>query len=249
MAALYIWAMHVLNQFLDRGASTYNEPDQAHFYKTHRTRLMITGLGAVAIALVLAWSLGHGVLLAMAGVSALGVVYGIPIVPVRRDRQWSGAKIKDIPGSKTLAESLAWGVVIALIPLLEVGRVAWAGTLEAFVFVVSVVYVRSALFDVFRVQGYLIVGVETLPITIGERRTIRLLKTVLAGCGVVLLVAGLSATVPSFSYLLLLPVASLGLTIFTYEHRWLYPGHRLATMVEANLLLAGLLGLLWQAVA
>jgi len=248
MAALYIWAMHVLNRFLDRGASTYNEPDQAHFYKTHRTRLIITGVGAVAVALMLAWSLGVGVLVAMAGVSGLGVVYSIPIVPVRRERRWKGAKIKDIPGSKTLAESLAWGVVIALIPLLENGFISWPGTVAAFVFVVSVVYVRSALFDIFQVQGDLIVGVETLPITIGEKRTIHLLKAVLAACGVLLLAACLSTAISSFSCLLVLPLATLALTLITYEKRWLYPGHRLESLVEANLFLAGLLGVIWQGI-
>ncbi len=246
MAALYIWAMHVLNRFLDRGASTYNEPDQAHFYKTHRTRLIITGVGAVAVALMLAWSLGAAVLAAMAGVSALGVVYGIPIVPVRRERRWRGAKIKDIPGSKTLAESLAWGVVIALIPLLEDGFISWPGTVAAFVFVVSVVYVRSALFDIFQVQGDLIVGVETLPITIGEKRTIHLLKAILAVCGVVLVAACLMTAISSFSCLLVLPLATLALTLITYEKRWLYPGHRLESLAEVNLLLAGLLGVIWQ---
>ncbi len=247
MAALYIWAMHVLNQFLDRGASTYNEPDQAHFYSTHRTRLVITGLGAVAVALMLAWTLGIAVMIAMAGVSLLGIVYGVPIVPVRRRNRWQAAKIKDVPGSKTLAESLAWGVVIALIPLLEDVQTAGSGVTVSFLFVLAVVYVRSALFDIFEVQGDMIVGIETLPVTIGEKRTVQLLKGVLAGCGVLLLGAGLLGAVPPIAYPLLLCVGSLALTIRTYETRWLYPGLRLETLVEANPILAGLVGLVWQA--
>jgi 4-hydroxy-3-methylbut-2-enyl diphosphate reductase len=247
MAALYIWAMHVLNRFFDRGASTYNEPDQAHFYSSHRMRLVITGLGAVGVALTLAWTLGTAVMFAMAGVSLLGIVYGVPVVPVRRGSRWRTAKIKDVPGSKTLAESLAWGVVIALIPLLENGGTAWPGVPVSFFFVLAVVYVRSALFDIFEVQGDMIVGIETLPITIGEKRTMQLLKAVLAACALLLLGAGLLKAVPSISYALLLCVASLALTIHAYENRWLYPGVRLETLVEANLILSGLLGLAWQA--
>ncbi len=249
MSALYIWAMHVLNQFFDRGASTYNEPDQAHFYKTHRTRLIITGLGAVAVALVLAMSLGAAVMIAMAGVSALGIVYGIPFVPVRRNRRWRTAKIKDIPGSKTLAESMAWGVVIAFIPLLETTAATWFGSLVAFFFLLAVVYVRSALFDIFEMQGDMIVGIETLPVTIGEKRTLQLLKVVLAGCALLLLGAGLAGVVPPLAYLLLVCPASLGLTIHTFESRWLHPGLRLETLVEGNLFLAGLVTLVWQMVS
>ncbi len=249
LAALYIWAMHVLNQFFDRGASTYNEPDQAYFYKTHRTRLIITGLGAVAVALMLALSLGTAVMIAMAGVSALGILYGIPVVPVRLESRWQTAKIKDIPGSKTVAVSLEWGVVIVLIALLENGGAAWPGRMLAFLFVLSVVYVRSALFDIFEMQGDMIVGIETLPVTIGEKRTLLLLKVLLGGCGALLLAAGLWAPVSPLAFLLLVCVGSLALTIHTYESRWLYPGLRLETLVEGNLVLTGLVGVLWQAIS
>ncbi len=249
MAALYIWAMHVLNQFLDRGASTYNEPDQAHFYKAHRTRLIITGAGAVAVSLMLAWTLGVAVMIAMAGVSALGIVYGIPVVPVRRKNRWQAARIKEIPGSKTMAESLAWGFVIALIPLLENGGIALPGTIVSFFFVLSMVYVRSALFDIFEVQGDMIAGIETLPVTMGEKRTLQLLKVVLGGCGLMLLGAGLWGAVPDLAFFLILCVLSFALTIKTFQSQWLYPGLRLETVVEGNLLLAGVVGLVWQTVS
>ncbi|MGD8389163.1 MAG: 4-hydroxy-3-methylbut-2-enyl diphosphate reductase [Desulfobacteraceae bacterium] len=249
LATLYIWAMRVLNRFLDRGASTYNEPDRAHFYKTHRTVLIVCGIGAVALALALAWQLGVAVLASVAGVSALGIAYSIPIMPVRRRERWRTAKIKDIPGSKTFAESLAWGVVIAVIPLLENGSAPWPSTGIAFFFVLALVNVRSGLFDIFQAQGDLIVGVETLPITIGEKRTLNLLKGILAGVGLLLLGGGIAGLVTPFAYMLLVVVLSFSMTLGVYEKRWMYPGLRLEAVVEGNLFLAGLLGLLWQAVS
>lgn len=249
IAALYIWAMRILNRFLDRGASTYNEPDRASFYKKHRPVLVLSGAGAVAVALALAWSLGWAILLAVAGVSALGIVYSIPIVPVRLREKWKRVKIKDIPGSKTFAESLAWGVVIALIPLLENGKSALAAEFINFLFVLSVANVRSALFDIFQSQGDLIVGVETLPITIGEKKTLRLLKTVLVSGALVLVGGVVSGTVTSFGWTLLVVLFTFGMTIGVYEKRLLYPGLRMEALVEGNLILAGFLGLVWQAVS
>ncbi len=246
MASLYIWAMHVLNQFLDRGASAYNEPDQAQFYQTQRTRLLITGIGAVSVSLMLALTVAVPVMIAMAGVSALGVVYGLPVVPMRRQSRWRTARIKEIPGSKTMAESLAWGFVIALVPLLENPGGPLPGTIVSFLYVISIVYVRSALFDIFEVQGDMIVGIETLPVTMGEKRTVQLLKGILLGCGLMLFGAGLMSLVPSLSFFLLLCIISLAFTLHTYQSRWLYPGLRLEIMVEGNLLLTGLLALLWQ---
>jgi len=109
------------------------------------------------------------------------------------------------------------------------------------------VYVRSGLFDIFEVQGDMIVGIETLPVTMGEKRTLQLLKAVLGVCGLMLLGAGLWGSVPSLVFFLLLCMISFGLTIKTFESQWLYPGLRLETVVEANLLLAGVVGLAWQA--
>jgi 4-hydroxy-3-methylbut-2-enyl diphosphate reductase len=246
LAALYIWAMRILNRFLDRGASAYNEPDRAHFYKAHKQILVIGGIGAVAVALALAWRLGVTVMIAVAGVSALGIIYSIPIVPAKFREKWKTAKIKDIPGSKTFSESLAWGVVIALIPLLESGPAQWASAFVSFLFVLSVANVRSALFDIFQIQGDLIVGVETLPISIGEKKTIRLLKWVLTASGLILLGGIISGLITSFGWILLLVIATFALTVRVYEKRWLYPGLRLEAMVEGNLIVAGILGVIWQ---
>jgi 4-hydroxy-3-methylbut-2-enyl diphosphate reductase len=170
-------------------------------------------------------------------------------MPVRRRERWRTAKIKDIPGSKTFAESLAWGVVIAVIPLLENGSAPWPSTGIAFFFVLALVNVRSGLFDIFQAQGDLIVGVETLPITIGEKRTLNLLKGILAGVGLLLLGGGIAGLVTPFAYMLLVVVLSFSMTLGVYEKRWMYPGLRLEAVVEGNLFLAGLLGLLWQAVS
>jgi 4-hydroxy-3-methylbut-2-enyl diphosphate reductase len=108
------------------------------------------------------------------------------------------------------------------------------------------VYVIGGLFDIFQVQGDLIVGVETLPITFGEKKTLRLLKGIIIAAALFLLAAPLLRVVGPFSYLLLFCCLSLFLSLLTYERRWLYPGIRLETLVEGNFFLAGLLGLIWH---
>ncbi|MEW6669424.1 MAG: 4-hydroxy-3-methylbut-2-enyl diphosphate reductase [Thermodesulfobacteriota bacterium] len=246
LAFLYIYAMHVLNRFLDKGASTYNDPERARFYRRHRIWFFHTGIGAIVAALVLSFFLGSTVLLAMAGLSLLGMVYSIPVVPVSKRLIWRYSKIKDIPGSKTFSQALAWAALISLLPLLEPVAISWGPTLLSFFFVFAMVYVRSALFEIFELQGDLIVGRETLPIALGEKRTFLLLKGIILVGGLVLAVAPLVCSVCAFSYLLLPCFLSLTLTLLAYERRWLYPGTRLEAMVEGNLFLAGLLALCWH---
>ena len=95
-------------------------------------------------------------------------------------------------------------------------------------------------------QGDLFVGAETLPITLGEERTLLLLKGVALFLGLFLIAAPLSGAVGSFSYLLLFTVLSSTLYLFAYERRWFHPGRRFEALVEGNFFLAGLLGLIWQ---
>lgn len=246
LALLYIYAMHVLNRFLDKGASTYNDPERAGFYGKHRGFLIFSGVFSMIGALGLSYYLGTMVFFAIAGLSILGIIYSIPIVPISLRHMWRYSKIKDIPGSKTLSVALAWGVLISLLPLLEPTSMAWPAAIVSFLSVFSMVYVRSALFDIFQVQGDLIVGVETLPIVLGEKRTLLLLRWVILFGALFLASAALTGLVGPFSYLLLLVFLSLSLCLLIYQKRWLYPGTRLEAMVEGNFFLAGLLALSWQ---
>ena len=246
LAFLYIYAMHVLNRFLDKGASTYNDPERANYYRRHRIWLILTGIASIMGALALSYYLGARVFFAMAGLSILGIIYSIPVVPISLRHLWRYSKIKDIPGSKTLSEALGWSAVITLLPLLESGQVEWPAAIISFLLVFSMVYVRSALFDIFQVQGDLIVGVETLPITLGEKRTLLLLKGIILSTALILIAVPIFGLAGPFSYCLLLPLLSLLISLLIYEKRWLYTGTRLEAIVEGNFYLAGLLGLIWH---
>lgn len=249
LAFCYVYAMHVLNRLLDKGASAYNDPEVANFYRTYRTFLVLSGIVSVITALALSYYLGLAVFFAMAGLNLLGITYSIPLVPEGIRHLWDYSRIKDIPGSKTLSEALAWGAVIALLPLLGSPKIALLAAVAAFIFVFCLTYIRSALFDIFQAQGDLIVGVETLPITLGEERTLLLLKGVAVFAAAFLIAATLSRATGPFAYLMLLCVLSSALCLWAYERKWLHPGRRFEALVEGNFFLAGLLGLIWQILA
>ena len=246
LAFLYIYAMHVLNRLVDKGTSTYNDPERAAFYRTYHGLLILSSLVAIAGALVLSAFISLSALVATAGLSVLGTIYSLPIVPLGRRHLWRYSKIKDIPGSKTFVQAFAWAAVIALLPLLGTPPVSRVGEIVSFVFVFSVVYVRAAFFDIFQVQGDLIVGAETLPITLGEKRTLWLLRRVILGGSVLLAAAPVLGWAGPFAYLLLLCYLTLTLCILAYEKGVFSPGTRSEAVVEGNLFLAGILALFWQ---
>ena len=75
------------------------------------------------------------VLIAIAGPSmanllfTIGFIYSVRIVPTSLGHLWRYSTIKEIPGSKTLSTALAWGAVIALLPLLESTGLEWPAAL------------------------------------------------------------------------------------------------------------------------
>ncbi|MBW2358200.1 MAG: UbiA family prenyltransferase [Deltaproteobacteria bacterium] len=245
---LYIYAMHVLNRFLDKGASAYNDPESAAFLKKYRPLLIMTAIAAVTGALAVSLSVGLSTFLALSGLSFLGIVYSVPFIPERIRHRYPYTKIKDIPGSRSLSESLAWVAIITILPLLDMAHIIWPSAIVAVLIVFSMSYARAILFNIFQAQGDLLVGTETLPIILGEKRTLTLLKIILLLSAFIIILSPVLALVGSFSFIMLLPLLALSLCLLSYERRWLYPGTTLEALVEGTFFLAGFLALIWQAV-
>jgi 4-hydroxy-3-methylbut-2-enyl diphosphate reductase len=246
VASLYIFAMHILNHFLDKEAGQYNEPDRAQFLAKHRVFLIGSGVLAALAALLLCARLGpwpFGLVLVM---SVLGLLYSVPVIPARLERRIGFERLKDIPGSKTLSAALAWAFMVALLPALAEGRFdPWATPL-AFAFTLVLLFVRCALFDILDVQGDLIVGKETIPLFLGETKTRRLLLNLTLGLAAVLVLAPLLTPVSSLAWALLAPVAGLEAMQVLLTRPWLMPGAISEGLVDLNFWLAGLTALAWS---
>ena len=246
LALLYVYGMHVLNRFLDREANKYNDPGIVLFYTRHKAFLIATSLVGIATGLILCLSLGIAQFLVFLALTILGLIYSIPIIPWRFGYLGRYTKIKDLPGSKTLAEALAWGTISSLLPIIGWSRPLWPGVLISFLFVFSMCYVRSALFDILNIQGDLIVGKETLPIALGEERALRLLL-LLTGifAGILLLSTG-GGVVSKLGYPLTACFLIAFLYLTAYQKGWIRDGFSLQSLVDGNLLFAGVLAFTWN---
>jgi (E)-4-hydroxy-3-methyl-but-2-enyl pyrophosphate reductase len=241
----HIYAMHILNHLLDRGASEYNDPARSQFYQKYRSVFIISGTGAVLFSLALALTLGWAPFLFLAAISTLGILYSFQIVPAVWQRFTRMKKIKDIPASKTLSVALGWGGVTTLIPAMAEHQSLNPALVIIFFVICSFVYIRSGLFDVLDIQGDMIVGKETLPIIIGEEKTIRVLKRLSLLTMFGLSASALGGLLPFWSLWLLISfLYQLGL-VLVYEKNRALPGNVFfETMVESGFILAGLSALL-----
>ncbi len=248
LALFYVYSMHVLNRFLDKGASTYNDPGVALFYNQRKAFLITTSLTGIGAGLILSLYLGMAQFVLFLVLTLLGIVYSIPIIPLRFRYLGRYAKIKDLPGSKTMAEALAWGIISSLLPIIGWPKPFWPGVLMSFLFVSSMCYVRSGLFDILNIQGDLIVGRETLPIALGEEKALNLLLLINTFFGIFILVATSIGIISNLGLLLIICFVSSFIYLTAYQKGWMRDGSRLQAIAESNLLLPGLLALIWSAV-
>ncbi len=246
-AFFYIYAMHVLNQFLDKEAGQYNDPDRAHFLSKHHRFLVGSGVVSSAAALGLCYTLGWLPLGLVAVMSVMGLLYSVPLAPRWLTRRTGIQRLKDIPGSKTLSAAVAWAFTVVVLPAVALGPPPAAAAGVAFVYTLVLVLVRCALFDVLDVQGDLIVGKETIPILLGEERTRRLLWWLTAGLAGLMILAAGAGLVPDLGLWLCLPVAGMAAMQFVQARAWITPGVLSEGLADLNFWLAGLVALVWRA--
>ena len=243
MAVLYLLCMHTFNNLIDITSDRYNDPDRATFYQQNRNLLSaLTGLFGLG-GLLIACKMGPLFLLLLLCMSFMGIVYIISLVP-----HIGGGfkpKIRDIPGSKTVFVALAWGIVTTIVPALDgFGRIRLV-TVLVFFWSVSLVFVRTAFFDILDMQGSRIVGKETIPILLGEKRTMGLLKNLAGLMMIVLCIASAVGAVSTLGYLLSICPLSMLMFLSAYERGGISSGLRQGFLMESHFILAGLLTALW----
>jgi len=245
---LFLYSIHTLNHFLDREAGEYNAPERIGLYRRHRTWYVTSGIVSQAAVLGITTSMGLRVFLATVLVMVMGLLYSIPLVPESLRHRIPYTKIKDFPGSKSISVALGWGAVTTLLPALGgefPPAVTWLCTL-ALVFVL--VFVRSAMFELLDVQGDLIVGKETLPILLGESRSLHLLTFMTLGLSIFLAAVYIlgwgGGVFLWFEICCLYVMIYLGL----YKKQRLRSGAALEGLVESTFVLAGVLAYLHNVV-
>jgi len=246
LAMLYVFSMHVLNRFLDKEASAYNDPTIARFYTQHKNFLITISLIGIGAGLLLSLVLGIAQFLLFFALTILGLVYSIPIIPWRFGYLGRYAKIKDLPGSKSIAEALAWGTISSLLPIIGWPAPLWPGVLVSFFFVSSMCYIRSGLFDILNIQGDLIVGKETLPIALGEERALKLLLFVSSIFGIFILLSTAIGVVSNLGYFYIVCFLISFFYLEAYYKGWMRDGYLLQSIAEVNLLLAGVFAFIWE---
>ncbi|MFH1980467.1 MAG: 4-hydroxy-3-methylbut-2-enyl diphosphate reductase [Pseudomonadota bacterium] len=241
IAALYVQSMHTLNHLTGSKSDRYNDPVRANFYSRHRLSLSTLALLAGGAGLLTAYTLGILATIILTAISATGLSYNLNVLPPSIRARYR--RIKDIPGSKTVLIAAAWGVVTTLLPAVTEPRVSWGAVAAVLGWATCMVFVRTAFFDLLDIQGDRIVGKETIPILMGEQKTLWMLYVLLAaGMATLLTAAGNGLLPPVAAALAVCPLSFTGL-MRAYQRGAIMAGIRLEFATESVFILCGIISL------
>jgi (E)-4-hydroxy-3-methyl-but-2-enyl pyrophosphate reductase len=242
---LYLFAMHNLNRFTDRKKQKFNDPLRALFYEKYRWPLLVISALSLGFALTLVVEQGIMSFLLLAGMSMLGIFYSVQVIPRSLLPNITVRGLKEIPGSKTFMVAVAWAFVTTLIPAWSTDSYPGFMTFAVLLFVLLLVFVRNAFFDVMEVQGDRIVGKETLPVWIGEKKTLTILHILMGFLLVMLVLMPLLGLMTRVGFWLLPGLLYIIGLIRLYEKEKISQGPRLEFYLETVFYL--LAGLAWVA--
>jgi (E)-4-hydroxy-3-methyl-but-2-enyl pyrophosphate reductase len=245
VAFFYVYAMHLLNHFTDK-ASKFNDPVQTIFYGRHRRFLLVTGVLSSLMALALGAYLGLLPFIFVLVMSGIGLMYSFKFIPDRVARVTGVTRLKEIPGSKTMFTAVAWGVLAALIPVVCSDQATSGATAIAFFFVAGMIFIRSGLFEIMAIEGDRVVGKETLAIALGKERTLNLLSLGSLAFIAMLVWAAWTGVISSLGYLLSLSGVYMLGYLLLYRRLNLESSLLLESLVEGNMIVAGLLAFIWD---
>ncbi len=240
LASLYVFAMVLFNNLAGQTVAVFSEPRRARFYSAHRRAITGTALGAAFCAVLLALVEGWLPFVMIIVAIGLGISYILPWFPGRLMKLLHERRLRNIPASKDVASAFGWATVCAVVPFLASGGRPAAGTAVAFVFVATIVFIRSVLTDVRRIQGDRLVGHETIPTVVGITATKIVLGVLATLVASLLIVASILGWTPRVGYGLVACVLYACGYLYLYHERIIFQGLSFETVVDSNFLLAGL---------
>jgi 4-hydroxybenzoate polyprenyltransferase len=175
------FSVYNLNRKTDEAEDAINRADRYSFTKRFEKHLFFAALITYGLALAIATFYGIAAILVILIPLVLGVLYSIPCLPPSTGYR----RLKEIPVVKNLVVGFAWGTTLTLIPLLVTNTPVSMVTAVTFVFFFTYAFIASTLPDIRDREGDAQAGVRTIPVVIGEERTLTLitLMNIIIGVG------------------------------------------------------------------
>lgn len=216
VVGLVTFAVYVADRIADADGDAVSAPRRAAFVRRHADALYVAA--AVAYGLAVALSvLGGPLVLGLALLPGLfWVVYASNWVPA-----FGGGvgRLKDVFLVNSAVVALAWAVTLTLMPLAfaDVGVTPTTGVVFVYFFVR--VFTNTEIPNVRDVEADRAIGVPTLPVVVGKRRTRQVLSALDLGTAVLVGGAVLAGVLPALLAVPLLAGVGYSLVVTAFVGR------------------------------
>jgi len=241
IAFLYVYAIHVLNRLISRKPAGLVGSFREESYHRHKNIYLYTALLSIVAALALAFNNAVIVFIFLFIISFAGMLYNMRILP----QKWHFRSLKDLPGSKNISMSVAWGIVAAILPALNKNNSLNAGLIVAFCFTFGIVFIRSAMSDILEIQSDKLIGQETIPVFFGKMLTITILKIISLILFTLLLLSYPAGWSTSLSIFLLLCILYIWICFQFCDKKNVLSGAVKEGLLETSYIIAGFCVFLW----
>jgi 4-hydroxy-3-methylbut-2-enyl diphosphate reductase len=242
IASFFVYAMHVLNRLLGLKPAGLVGSFREETYHLHGKLYCFNALASILVALVLAFNNAVLPFIFLFIVSLAGVFYNMKILPPK----WRFRSLKDLPGSKNIFMSIAWGIVAAILPALNKDYSLHAGLIVAFGFTFGIVFIRSAMSDILEIQSDKLIGQETIPVFFGKTKTLTVLKIISLILLALLLFSYPSGWTSSLSFFLLACILYIWICFQFCDKESVLSGAVKEGLLETSYIMAGFCVLLWR---
>lgn len=246
IAFLYVFAVHVFNRYNERLKDEFFDPARTRFFKDHGKLLIVAAVASALTALYLSYLLGFVSFIFLLFSYLMGMIYALRIVPEKLQPIIKYKRIKDFPGSRDLLVSLAWAWVIVVIPYLITGTRSIYQTVSILVFLISSVFIRSVVFDIISIEGDRIVGRETIPILIGQRKTQTILMILAVFTGVFMLASSYTGFIPELGYFLSIFPVLMVIELYIFQKRRVQESKLFEMIIDSNFVITGVIAYIWK---
>jgi (E)-4-hydroxy-3-methyl-but-2-enyl pyrophosphate reductase len=243
IASLYVYAMHVLNRFTDQKTNIIGSFREENYLR-HETLYIFLAVTTLMAALLLALVQGTGQFFLLFAISLSGVLYNAHFLPSRRRFR----SIKELPGSKNVSMALAWAMVTAVLPAVGVEFRLSAGMAVAFVFTFAMVFMRSILSDIVDMQNDRLLGRETIPVVVGSKKSLHILKIIWVFLLLLLASAYPAGWSASVSIVLIICLFYVLICFKLCDRRAALSSMEVWGLLETNYIIAGVSALSWLAI-
>jgi len=244
IAFFYIFAVHNLAVLSRPGLLEVIEPGRGRWFLRHRQSLMSISFLGLVLGGFFAFmhSIWSGIL--YSGLVFLSLLYQVPFGRKNQRGLFPYQSLMDIPGSKDIFMALAWAVVIVLVPMVEKTELHFEPRFWLLFSIIGLMVLSRSILQDFRdLQADRMVGKETLPILLGERKSRWLVNFIILTGLIVSFLAWQFSGMGISIWGLFLGMAWLWLCVPLFTIRTVIQGLRAELLIDSGFILAGALGL------